>query len=186
MVSRAPADGYTLFELTITNAVNATLFQNLSFDIVRDFAPIGGIDHSPLVLVVTPSFPPKTIEELIAYAKANPSKISYASAGYGTAPHTAGELFKFLGGIDLVHVPYRNSYIPDLLAGQVPITFTPLATVIEFAKAGKLRILAVTSATRSSALPDIPTVAEFVAGYECNVWHGIAAPGGRHRISSIN
>jgi tripartite-type tricarboxylate transporter receptor subunit TctC len=178
MVARAPADGYTLLEVTATNAVNATLFQKLSFDIVRDFAPIAGISRAPLVVVITPSFPAKTIDDFIAYAKANPGKISYASTGYGTANHMAGSLFKVLAGIDMVHVPYRNSYIPDLLAGEVAIAFTPLATVGEFVKAGKLRIIAVTSATRSPVLPDIPAVAELAPGYEYSVWQGIVAPRG--------
>jgi tripartite-type tricarboxylate transporter receptor subunit TctC len=177
-VARAPADGYTILYVTLSNAINAMLFKNLSFDIVHDFAPIGSIIRTALVVVVTPSFPPKTMGGFIAYAKANPGKINYASAGYGTASNMAGELFKLLAGIDLVHVPYRGSYMPDLLAGQVAMAFPPLATVSELAKAEKLRILAITDAKRSSALPDVPAVAEFVPGYECNVWQGIAAPKG--------
>jgi tripartite-type tricarboxylate transporter receptor subunit TctC len=178
MAARAPSDGHTLFALNITNAVNATLYRDLSFDLVRDFAPVASTDQAPLIAVVNPSFPAKTIEDLVAMAKAAPGKINYASSGYGTASHMAGELFKISAGIDLAHVPYRNSYVPDLLAGQVPVTFTPWATIAGLVADGKLRALAVTSAKRSPTLPAIPAAAEFVPGYDYTVWHGIAAPKG--------
>jgi tripartite-type tricarboxylate transporter receptor subunit TctC len=175
-VAHAPADGYTLLVPTFANAVNATLYNGLNFDLTRDIAPVIGTFRSPAVLVVTPSFPAKTVAELIAYAKANPGKVDYASAGYGTINNVAGEMFNAMAGVELVHVPYRGSYVPDLLGGQVQLTFAPIATVIEHIKAGKLRALAVTGATRSAALPGVPAVAEFLPGYEANVWHGIGAP----------
>jgi tripartite-type tricarboxylate transporter receptor subunit TctC len=177
-VARAPADGYTLLVPTFANAVNATLYNGLNFDLVRDIAPVVGTFRSPTVLVVAPMFPAKTVAELIAYAKANPGKVNYASAGYGTVNNVAGEMFNAMAGVELVHIPYRGSYMPDLLGGQVQLTFAPIATVIEYIKAGKLRALAVTSATRSDMLPDVPTVGEFLPGYEANVWHGIGAPKG--------
>jgi tripartite-type tricarboxylate transporter receptor subunit TctC len=177
-VARAPADGYTLLVPTFANAVNATLYDGLNFDLVRDIAPVVGTFRSPTVLVVAPAFPAKTVPELIAYAKANPGKVNYASAGHGTVNNVAGEMFNAMAGVELVHIPYRGSYMPDLLGGQVQLTFAPIATVIEYIKAGKLRALAVTSATRSDALPDVPTVGEFLPGYEANVWHGIGAPKG--------
>jgi tripartite-type tricarboxylate transporter receptor subunit TctC len=177
-VARAPADGYTLLVPTFANAVNATLYNGLNYDLVRDITPVVGTFRSPAVLVVAPSLPAKTVPELIAYAKANPGKVNYASAGYGTINNIAGEMFNAMAGVELVHVPYRGSYIPDLLGGQVQLTFAPIATVIEYIKAGKLRALGVTGATRSAALPDVPTVAEFLPGYEANVWHGIGAPRG--------
>jgi tripartite-type tricarboxylate transporter receptor subunit TctC len=175
-VAHGPADGYTLLVPTFANAVNATLYGGLHFDIAHDIAPVAATFRSPTVMVVTPSFPAKTLPEFIAYAKAHPGQINYASAGYGTANNVAGELFNATAGVQLVHVPYRGSYMPDLLGGQVQVTFAPIATVIEYVKVGKLRALAVTGATRSNALPDIPSVAEFLPGYEANVWHGVGAP----------
>ncbi len=165
-VVRAPADGYTLLVLTFANAVNATLYKGLNFDIERDIAPVVGTFRSPAIMVVTPSFPAKTVPEFIAYAKANPGKVNYASAGYGTLNNVAGEMFNAMAGVDLVHIPYRGSYMPDLLGGQVQVTFAPIATVIEYIKAGKLRALALTGAARSAALPGVPALREFLRGYE--------------------
>jgi tripartite-type tricarboxylate transporter receptor subunit TctC len=176
MAVRAPPDGYTLLAMTVTNAVNATLYDKLNFDIVHDIAPIAGTMRTANVMAVNPSVPAKTLPEFIAYAKANPGKINYASGGYGSAPNMAAELFKMLTGVELVHVPYRASLIPDLLGGQVQVAFTPIPLSIGYIRDGQLRALAVTSATRSDALPDIPTVAEYVPGYVANVWHGIGAP----------
>lgn len=178
VVVHAPADGYTLLYVTLGNAINATFYQHLDFDITRDIAPVAGTVRSPSVLVVSLAVPAKTLPEFIAYAKANPGKINFASGGIGTAPHLAGELFKQMAGVDLVHVPYTSSYMPDLLAGRVQITFAPIATSIANVKAGKLRALAVTGSTRSQILPDVPTVGEFVKGYEASVWHGVGAPKG--------
>ncbi len=177
-VVHAPADGYTLLYMTLGNAINASFFQHLDFDITKDIAPVAGMVRSPSVLVVSLSVPAQTLPEFIAYAKANPGKINFASGGVGTAPHLAGELFKQMAGVNLVHVPYTSSYMPDLLAGRVQVTFAPIATSIANIKAGKLRALAVTGATRSDVLPDIPTVGEFVRGYEASVWHGVGAPSG--------
>jgi tripartite-type tricarboxylate transporter receptor subunit TctC len=175
-VVRAPADGYTLLAATFANAVNASLYQNLNFDFVHDIAPVVGTFRAPTVMVVTPSLPATTVPEFIAYAKANPGKIDYVSSGYGTVPNVVGELFNMMAGVKLVHVPYRGSYMADLLSGQVQLTFVPLATTIGQVKAGKLRALAVTSATRSDALPGVPALAEFLPGFDVNVWQGIAAP----------
>jgi tripartite-type tricarboxylate transporter receptor subunit TctC len=175
-VANAAADGYTLLVLTFANAVNATLYDRLNFDIERDIAPVVGTFRSPAVMVVNPSFPAKTVPEFIAYAKANPGKVNYASAGHGTVNNVAGEMFNTMAGVDLVHIPYRGSYMPDLLGGQIQLTFAPIATVIEYIKSGKLRALAVTGATRLDALPNVPTMAEFLPGYEAEVWHGIGAP----------
>ena len=175
-VIRSAPDGYTLLMLTVTNAVNVTLYQGLNFDIVRDIAPIAGTMRTANVMVVHPSLPARTVPEFIAYAKAHPGKINYASGGYGSAPNMAAELFKMMAGVDLVHVPYRGSTIPDLLAGQVEAEFTPIPLSISYIRDGKLRALAVTSATRSDALPDVPAMAEFVPGYVADVWHGIGAP----------
>ena len=175
-VVNATPDGYTLLAVTVTNAVNATLYKKLNFNLVSDIAPIAATFRSPNVLVVTPSLPPKTLPEFIAYAKANPGKINYASAGYGSAPNVNAELFKMMAGVDLVHVPYSGSFIPDLLSGQVQCAIPPIPLAIANIRAGKLRALAVTSAKRSDALPDIPAVAEFVPGFEASIWHGIGAP----------
>jgi tripartite-type tricarboxylate transporter receptor subunit TctC len=175
-VVRAPADGYTLLVVTSTNAINATLYDKLNFDFIGDIAPVAGLIRSPNLLQVNPSVPAKTLSAFIAYAKANPGKLNYASSGNGSATNVAGELFKAMAGVDLVHVPYRGSYLPDLIGGQVQMAFGPIAQSLEFIKAGKLRALAVTSATRSDVLPDIPTVAEFVPGYEASVYDGIGAP----------
>ncbi len=174
----APADGYTLLLINLSNAVNATLYQQLKYNFIRDIAPVASISHENYGMEVHPSFPAKTVPEFIAYAKANPGKLNMASAGNGTGPHMAGELFKIMAGVDMVHVPYRGSppALTDLLAGQVQLLFGPLSSSIEYVKAGKLRALAVTTATRSEALPDIPTVGEFVPGYEASGWFGIGAP----------
>ena len=177
-VVHAPADGYALLYMTLGNAINASFFQHLDFDITKDIAPVAGMVRSPSVLVVSLSVPAQTLPEFITYAKANPGKINFASGGVGTAPHLAGELFKQMADVNLVHVPYTSSYMPDLLAGRVQVTFAPIATSIANIKAGKLRALAVTGATRSDVLPDIPTVGEFVRGYEASVWHGVGAPSG--------
>jgi tripartite-type tricarboxylate transporter receptor subunit TctC len=173
---KAPPDGYTLLAITVTNAVNATLYDNLNFDLLRDIAPIAGTIRSASVLEVNPDVPTKTVPEFIAYAKANPGKLNYASFGSGTAPNMAAELFKMMTGVNLVHVPYKSSYMPDLLSGQVQLTFTPIPLTISYIRSGQMRALAVTSATPSDALPGIPPIAEFVPGYEANIWHGIAAP----------
>lgn len=175
-VVHATPDGYTLLAMTITNAVNATLYRELNFDITRDIAPIIPTFKSPLVMVVSPALGIKSVPELIAYAKAHPGKINYASFGNGSAPHINGELFKMKAGVDMVHVPYRGNPVADLLAGQVQVLIAPMPVVIGQIRAGKLPALAVTSATRSSALPDVPTLADFVPGYDTTIWHGIAAP----------
>ena len=175
-VAKAPPDGYTLLMPVSTNAVNATLYPNLSFNFVRDIAPIAGIANAPFVIVVPPSSPAKTLPEFIAYAKANPGKINMASAGNGTSPHVFGELFQIMTGVNLVHVPYRGEYIPDLLAGQVHVVFNPIPQSLELIRTGKLRALAVTTAKRVEALPDIPAVGEFVPGYEAAGWYGLGVP----------
>jgi tripartite-type tricarboxylate transporter receptor subunit TctC len=176
VVVRAPPDGFTLLTATSANAVNATLYENLNFNFIRDTAPVAGIVRVPNVLEVNPSFPVKSVQEFIAHAKANPGKINMASVGNGTSSHISGELFKMMAGVDMLHVPYRGSPFPDLLSGQVQVMFGPLPASIEFIRTGKLRALAVTSATRSDALPDIPTVGEFVPGYEAITWDGLSAP----------
>ena len=175
-VVHASPDGYSLLWVTQTNAINATLYDKLSFNFIHDIQPVASIVGVPAVMTVNPSFPAKTVPEFIAYAKANPGKINMASPGIGSLPHVAGELFKFMTGVDMVHVAYRNNYIPDLLAGQVQTGFPTLPFVIEHIRAGKLRALAVTTAKRQEVLPDISTVAEFVPGYEATAWFGIGAP----------
>jgi tripartite-type tricarboxylate transporter receptor subunit TctC len=175
-VVRAPPDGYTLLLVTAASAANATLYRNLNFNFIRDIIPVAGIMRVPGVMVVNPSVPARTVPEFIAYARANPGKINMATTGNGSAGHLFGELFKMSAGVDMLDVPYRGSYTPDLLAGQVQVVFSPLATTLDLIKAGKLRALAVTTATRQEALPGIPTLAEFVPGYEASVWQGIGAP----------
>jgi len=176
MVARAEADGYTLLVLTSSNTTNASLYGNLKFDIVRDFVPVATTFRSALVLEVNPSVPVKTTAEFIAYAKANPGKINYASPGVGTLPHVAGELFRALTGVDIVHVPYRAAYLPDLLAGQVQAAFSPISTSLDFIAQGKLRPLGVTSEARADVLRDVPALAEAVPGYAAYIWDALAAP----------
>jgi len=177
---RAPADGYTLLVATSVNAINATLYNKLNFNFIRDIAPVAGISRESHVMVVNPLVPTKTVPEFIAYAKANSGKISMASAGIGSGSHITGELFKMMTGVNLVHVPYRGlaPALSDLLGGQVQMTFASMPSSIEYIRAGKLRALAVTTATRSEVLPDVPTVGEFVPGYEASGWYGVGAPKG--------
>jgi len=177
-VVRAPADGYTLLLASMGNAVNATLYGNLNYDFLHDIAPVAGISREPLGMEVHPSFVAKTVPEFIAYAKANPGKISYASAGSGTSLHMAAELFKIVAGVDMVHVPYRSSAaaLTDLLGRQVQMLFSPLPSSIEYVRTGRLRALATTGAARSGALPDIPIVGDFLPGYEASAWYGVCAP----------
>jgi tripartite-type tricarboxylate transporter receptor subunit TctC len=176
LVVRALPDGYTLLGATGANAINATLFENLNFNLMRDIAPVASVVRAPLVMTVNPSVPANTVSEFIAYAKSNPGKLNMASGGVGSTPHVAGELFKMAAGVNLVHVPYRISNMPDLLAGQVQVLFAPVPTVIGYIRAGRLRALAVTSTTRLQVLPNTPTLAEFVPGYEGSTWFGLAAP----------
>jgi tripartite-type tricarboxylate transporter receptor subunit TctC len=175
-VVRAAPDGYTLLLSTSTNAVNETLYRHLKFDFMRDIVPIASIDQTPYVMEVTLSLPLKTLPEFIAYAKANPGKINMASNGIGSGPHVAGELFKMMAGVDLVHVPYTGNVYPDLIGGQVQVMFSPIPASIGFVRAGQLRPLAVGTAKRLTILPELPTVAETVPGYEASGWHGIGAP----------
>jgi len=176
IVAHAPPDGYTLLVVTMTNVINTSLYDNLSFDLIRDIAPVAGLVKLALVLAVNPSLPAQTLPEFIAYAKANPGKINYASVGSGAATNVAGELFKAMAGVDLTNVPYKSSYLPDLLSGQVQASFTPIAQTVNFIKAGKLRALAVTSEAPSEALPGVPTAAAAVPGYNAYVWDAIGAP----------
>jgi tripartite-type tricarboxylate transporter receptor subunit TctC len=177
-VVKAPPDGYTLLHIAASNAWNATLYDNLRFDFIRDIAPVASTTRGPGVLEVHPSFPARSVPELIAQARANSGKISMASGGVGSPQHVYGELFKMMTGVDMLHVPYRGGgpALADLLAGQVQVMFDTLPTSLEHIRAGKLRALAVTSATRSEVLPDIPTVGDFVPGYEATTWQGIGVP----------
>jgi tripartite-type tricarboxylate transporter receptor subunit TctC len=176
VVNAAP-DGYTLLFIAPSAAINATLYEKLNFNFLRDLAPIGGIMRIPNVMVVNPSVPARTVPEFIAYAKANPGKINMASPGVGTSVHLSGELFKMMTGVDMVHVAYKGSApsLTDLIGGQVQVSFATMPASIEFIRSGKLRALAVTTAMRSPALPEVPAVGEFVPGYEVSTWYGIAA-----------
>ena len=177
-VVRAPPDGYTLYDASTANAINATLYDNLNFNFIRDIAPVAGVVRVFNVMDVNPSFPAKTVPEFIAYAKANPGKINMGSAGIGSTIHLSGELFKAMTGVDMVHVPYRGG--PDavtaLLSGDIQVMFDNLTNSIQHIKAGKLRPLAVTASARLAALPDVPTISEFVPGYEASAWWGVGAP----------
>lgn len=177
-VARSAPDGYTLMTISPTNAVNVTLYEKLNFDFIRDIAPVATIFRGPFVMVVNPGVPAKTVPEFIAYAKANPGKINYASVGNGSPAHLGTELFKMMTGVDMVHVPYRGGApaITDTIAGQVQLYLVPTVASIEYIRAGKMRALAVTTATRSEALPDLPTIGEFVPGFEASIWFGIGAP----------
>jgi tripartite-type tricarboxylate transporter receptor subunit TctC len=178
VVAHATLDGYTLLQTVSANAINATLYQHLNFDFARDLTPVASIGRTPFVIVVNPQFPVKSVPELIAYAKANPGNINVASAGVGTGPHVACELFKMMTGTDIVQVPYKGSYMTDLLGGQVRIAFGPIAQIIEDVRAGKLVAVGLTTPTRSAAAPDIPAIAEFVPGYAAAGWYGICATTG--------
>jgi tripartite-type tricarboxylate transporter receptor subunit TctC len=177
-VVRGAPDGYTLLLISPPHAINATLYDKLSFNFIRDIAPVAGIHREPDVMKVNPSVPVKTVPEFIAYAKANPGKINFASGGNGSPSHVSGELFKMMTGVNLVHVPYRGAgpALVDLLGGQVQVNFSTMSSSIEYVRAGKLRALAVTTPTRSPVLPDVPTVAEFVPGYESSYWTAVGAP----------
>ena len=175
-VVRASPDGYTLLLITTANPINTTMFK-LNFDFIRDITPVASICRVPLVMEVHPSVTAKTVEEFVAYAKANPGKINLASAGIGSLPHMAGEMFKMMAGIDLFHVPYRGAQVfPALLAGEVQVYFGPLLSSIAYIRAGNLRALAITTTTRSNALPDVPVLTETLPGYEASAWYGLGAP----------
>jgi tripartite-type tricarboxylate transporter receptor subunit TctC len=177
-VARAPADGYTLLLVAPANAINATLYEKLSYNFIRDIAPVAGLLRFPNVMDVNLSVPASSVPEFIAYAKANPGKINMASSGLGSTLHVSGELFKMMAGVSLVHVPYRGGApaMTDLLGGQVQVMFDNLPTSIEHIRAGKVRPLAVTGAKRSELLPEVPTMSEFVPGYEASAWYGVGAP----------
>ena len=177
-VVRAAPDGHTLLQATVANATNASLYENMPFNFLRDIAPVGGLYQVPLIFIASPALPVKTVPEFIAYAKANPGKINYGSGGVGSMAHIAGELFKSMTGTSMVHVPYRGSppALMDLLNSRLDAHFDPLPTSLEYARTGALRGLAVTSASRSPALPDLPTLGEFLPGFEASVWVGLAAP----------
>jgi tripartite-type tricarboxylate transporter receptor subunit TctC len=179
-VVNAPPDGYTLLLATVPNAVNATLYEKLSFSFIRDIAPVAGIIRVPMVILVHPSVPAKTVPEFIAYAKANPGKVNMASAGIGSAPHMAGELFNVMAVVNMVHVPYRGQgpALADLLGGQVQVLFATTPGTTDYVRTGRLRALAVTTGSRAEVLPDLPTVADSVPGYEASQWYGVGAPKG--------
>ena len=177
-VVKAAPDGYTLLLITNAHAVNASFYKKLNFNFIRDIAPVAGIDREPLVMLVPPSFPAKTVPEFIAYAKVNAGQLNMGSAGNGTLAHVAGELFNLMAGVNLVHVPYRGGApaLTELMAGRVQVVFNPMAGTVEHIRAGTLRALAVTTATRSEALPDLPPMRDFLPGYESSVWFGVGAP----------
>jgi tripartite-type tricarboxylate transporter receptor subunit TctC len=177
-VVRAAPDGYTLLLASLTNAMNATLYKKLNFNFIRDMAPVASIGSSPYLMVVHPSVPATTVPEFIAYAKANPGKMNMGSSGSGSISHVFGELFQATVGIKLVHVPYRGGYVSDLVAGRVQVVFGTISSCVQHVRSGGLRALAVTTATRSNELPDVPTVAESVPGYVASQWYGITAPNG--------
>jgi tripartite-type tricarboxylate transporter receptor subunit TctC len=179
-VVKAPADGYTLLLVNAASAINATLYAKLNFNFIRDIVPIASIDREPLAMQLNPLVPANSVPEFIAYAKTAPGKMNLASGGIGAPSHIAGELFKMMAGVNLLHVPYRGAApaLTDLLGGQVQVYFGPIPSSIEYLKTGKLRALAVTTATRSDALPDIPTMNEFLPGYEASTWNGLGAPRG--------
>ena len=177
-VVNATPDGYTLLLVAPANAINATLYEKLNHNFIRDIAPVGGINRFPNVMEVNPAVPAKTVPEFIAYAKANPGKLNMASSGAGSTIHVSGELFKMMTGVDMIHVPYRGSApaLTDMIGGQVQVMFDNIPTSIEHIRAGKLRVLAVTGTERSNLLPDVPILADFVPGYEASAWYGIGAP----------
>jgi tripartite-type tricarboxylate transporter receptor subunit TctC len=177
-VTKAPADGYTLLMISPSQLINAALYEKLNYNFIRDIAPVASLIRLPFVMVVSPSVPAKTVPEFIAYAKASPGKVNMASAGNGTTQHVSGELFKLMAGVDMVHVPYRGGApaLTDMMSGQVQVMFDIMSTSLEFIRAGKLRALAVTTASRVEALPDVPLLADFVPGYEASGWQGIGAP----------
>jgi tripartite-type tricarboxylate transporter receptor subunit TctC len=177
-VVRAAPDGYVLLLASLTNAVNATLYKKLNFDFIRDIASVASIGSGPYLMVIHPSIPARTVAEFITYAKANPGKMNMGSSGVGSVSHVFGELFKATVGIQLVHVPYRGGYVPDLVAGRVQIVFGTISSCVQHVRSGALRALAVTGTTRSAELPDVPTMAEFVPGYEASQWYGVGAPKG--------
>lgn len=187
-VVRAPPDGYTLLSSSAANAVNAALYDNLSFNFVRDTAPVGRIGNIPFVMVVNPSLPVGSVAEFISYAKANPNKVNMASAGIGSFSHVSGALFTIMAGVELLHVPYRATFMPDLLAGQTQVAFSTITFSIPYIRSGKLRALAVTSARRSATLPELPTIGDTVPGYEAIGWYGISAPGKTSRdiVDTLN
>jgi tripartite-type tricarboxylate transporter receptor subunit TctC len=177
-VVRAPSDGYTLLLIGSPQAINATLYENLNFNFIRDIAPVASITSQPLVMVVNPSVPAKTVPEFLSYARANPGKLNMASGGNGTTQHVAGELFKMMAGVDMAHVPYRGAApaLTDLIGGQVQVMFDVMTSSIQYIRAGTLRPLAVTTATRSEVLPDVPALGDFVPGYEATGWIGVGTP----------
>src|SRR6185437_10742169 len=179
LVAQASPDGYTLLmEVVTANVMNSTVYPDLKYDFARDIAPVARLAQAPYVMLLNPTVAAATVPEFIAYAKANPGKINMASTGNGSPTHVFGELFRMRAGIDLLHVPYRGSFMPDLLGGQVQLVFGPISQSIEYVRDGKLRALAVTTANRQVMLPDVPAVREFLPGYEASGWYGIGAPKG--------
>jgi tripartite-type tricarboxylate transporter receptor subunit TctC len=178
IAAKAAPDGYTLLLAVSANAINASLYTNLNFDFARDLVPVGMVALTPFVIAVNPSFPPKNLSELIAFAKANPGTVNMATSGVGSGSHVSGELFQMMAGVKLTHVPYRGNYVPDLLGGQVPLAVSPMPQVIEFVKDGRLRALGVTTAARAQMLPDVPSIGEVVPGYDASGWFALCAPRG--------